>query len=287
MSPLRPAGVTPSRFTRFAAFSSLLFACGTSSTSPSPTPEAGLPPGVDAATPQDGAAPVDGGTDAGAPRACVPTVAQTTDAGLSCTAPDAGPAPDGGLGDGGIRDVCTPPSVVSFTPRWIAPTGYHQGKCTAAQRTTYRTVCLGTQADGGAACKSFLGTAEGKACEECILPSTGPYLGALTATGGFVAVNVAGCIALLEPCNESCAHDYLATIECEAAACGTCARMAGVTSAELDACESTAAACGCRAYADKSACTELFTGPDHPAAGCMQSTFAAAYDVAAEVFCGP
>jgi hypothetical protein len=222
--------------------------------------------------------------DSGPPPVCVAIGTQLPDAGVVCTFDGGGPGEAGADGGG---PVCDPGSIAAFAPTWIAPAGYHQGKCTADQRATFKTICLGTQADGGAACKAFTGTAAGKACEECILPSTGTALGALLATGGFVSPNTAGCIALVEPCNESCAHDYLADIECAALACNACSKDVNSTTAQINACEATAHACGCSSYAQKAACVDLLTGTDHPAARCLQPDFSSSYDVVAEVFCGP
>src|SRR5438445_1060611 len=105
---------------------------------------------------------------------------------------DSGKKDSGGGGvdtgiDGG--DICTPPATVTYTKKWVAPHA-HQNACSQANIDLFRKVCFGTQADGGAACKSFTNSAAGKTCQECILPTTGTALGALIATGGFVSPNI-------------------------------------------------------------------------------------------------
>ena len=155
---------------------------------------------------------------------------------------------DSGNNDGG-GDICTPPATVTYTKSWKAPHA-HQSACSQANIDLFRKVCLGTQADGGAACKSFTGTAAGKACEECIIPSTGTALGALLVTGGFVSPNIAGCIAIAQGTvadGAGCASASLYLSECRAVACGACAKDSNTTTDMINACDTAADLGACTA----------------------------------------
>ena len=241
-----------------------------SGASESGTEETGTPPppGNDASTPSDGA------VSDGAPYVCVPISPPPADAGRIC-------ASDGSAGNG----ICDGGGVATFTQKWIPPSGAHQNLCTAQDIDTYAQVCLGVQTDGGAACKSF--EASRKTCTDCLLPSTITALGPLVPDGHFVSPNIAGCIALLEPCNEGCAHDVLTAVECGQAVCGACSQDANSSADMINGCDTTASNCGCAAYEAKAACEYELTGPQHPASICLQADFLSSFKAMAPIFCGP
>src|SRR5262249_16889175 len=152
------------------------------------------------------------------PTTCVPISGQA-DAGVGACTQDGG----GSINDGGGGACVALASVGSFTPSYKPPSGAHQNKCTSQQIDDFHTFCLGTGDGNG--CQSFLATAEGKTCAQCILtqPTAAAYGPLVDHTSeGFVSLNTAGCIALMEPCNEQCAKDITALSQCDDAACVNC-----------------------------------------------------------------
>jgi hypothetical protein len=118
--------------------------------------------------------------------------------------------------------------------------------------------------------------------------SSAPSYGALIQFHSpFVVVNKAGCVALAEPCNLSCAQAMLAPFACQGASCGpSCSDSAG-----YQACETDALSCAsCGAYtAAASACTMQLSGAQHPAAAfcaLTSTTFQASYTAVATFMCG-
>jgi hypothetical protein len=195
---------------------------------------------------------------------------------------------DTGAGGDSGGDICTPPPTVTYTKAWHAPHP-HQDACSQANIDLFRKVCLGTQADGGAACKSFTGTAAGKACEECILPSTGTALGALLATGGFVSPNIAGCIAIAQGTvadGAGCASASLNLSECRAVACGACAKDANTTTDLINACDTAADQGACTAESTAAGCLDQLADAGGAAGACLAGTdFDSTYSAIVPVFC--
>ena len=193
----------------------------------------------------------------------------------------------GTFGDGG-GDICTPPATVTYTKSWKAPHP-HQAACSQANIDLFRKICLGPQTDGGAACKSFTGTAAGKTCEECILPSTGTLLGPLLATGGFVSINVSGCIALAQGTaadGAGCASASLYLSECRAVACGACAKDANTTTDMINACDTAADNGACAADAAAAKCLDQLADAGGTGAACLAGTdFDTSYAAVVPVFC--
>jgi len=194
---------------------------------------------------------------------------------------------DSGNNDGG-GDICTPPATVTYTKSWKAPHA-HQSACSQANIDLFRKVCLGTQADGGAACKSFTGTAAGKACEECIIPSTGTALGALLVTGGFVSPNIAGCIAIAQGTvadGAGCASASLYLNECRAVACNACAKDANTTTDMINACDTAADQGACSAESTAAGCLDGLADAGGAAGACLGGTdFDSTYSAIVPIFC--
>jgi hypothetical protein len=192
----------------------------------------------------------------------------------------------GTTGDGG--DLCTPPGSVTYTKTWKPPHP-HQAACSQADIDLFRQVCLGTQSDGGAACKAFTGTAAGKACEECIIPSTGAALGVLLVTGGYVSPNIAGCIAIAQNTvadGAGCASASLYLSECRAAACGACSKDPNTTPDMINACDTAADTGACQAESAAAGCLDQIADAGGAAAACLGGTdFDSTYSAIAPIFC--
>jgi hypothetical protein len=210
----------------------------------------------------DAEAGVDAGTDSG------------VDAGI-CTPPQPG--------------VCGPGDVSGFQPTWHPPTGAHQGACTTAQFPAYYTACLDPNATV-TTCDAF--TQANAACAACITTDdTAAQYGPLVNRTqiGVVSVNVAGCIALLEPCNLGCAQAYAANDECTETSCGpNCPVVDDISFQDYQACTQTADQCGCATRNASAQCVTQLTGSQHPAGQCLAgTTFQQFYDFVAPLFCGP
>jgi hypothetical protein len=249
--------------------------------------DGGVDGGVDG-TVSDARAPDDGATatDNHVPSTCVP-LAFTPDGG---TDPSCRPW-DGGAGDAAFDagGTCSPHDA-NFVPTWKPPAPIHQGKCTQQQIDDFHRFCLGS--GDAVACQSFLSTAGAKDCAGCILtqPTANVY-GPLIdhTTQGFVSPNVAGCVAALEPCNESCGQALEARAQCDEAACNSCTVTDGESLKALNACTDWADKCGsCTDYARKAACENELTGNDHPASVCFHgNNFDESYAAIVPIFCGP
>lgn len=201
---------------------------------------------------------------------------------------DSGSLVDTGTGGDGGGDICTPPTSVTYTKSWKAPHA-HQNACSQANIDLFRKVCLGAQSDGGAACKSFTGTAAGKACEDCIIPTSGTALGALLVTGGFVSPNIAGCIAIAQGTvsdGAGCASASLYLSECRAAACGACAKDTNTTTDMINACDTAADEGACNAEATAAGCLDQVADGGGAAAQCLSGNdFDSTYSAIVPIFC--
>jgi hypothetical protein len=222
---------------------------------------------------------------------CSSSTTNTTPDDGGTTVADSGkkdaPTIDTGAGDGG-GDICTPPTTITYTKSWKAPHP-HQDACSQGNIDLFRKVCLGTQSDNGAACKSFTGTAAGKACEECIIPSTGTALGALLVTGGFVSPNIAGCIAIAQGTvadGAGCASASLYLSECRAVACGACAKDTNTTADMINACDQAADQGACTAEATAAGCLDTLADAGGAPGACLAGTdFDTTYTAIVPVFC--
>ncbi len=217
----------------------------------------------------------------------IPTPTPTPNPNPNPKPPPIPPPPPTGDCDAGVQgQVCTPACAVTYTKQWRAPHP-HQKDCTQANIDLFAKVCLGTQSDGGAACKAFTNSVAGKACQECILPSNGPALGAIIATGGFIVPNLAGCIAIEQGTiadGAGCASASLYLTECRAVACGACAKDPNTTADMINACDNAADQSACAPEVAAAKCIDTLPAP---ASQCITAAgdFASAYAAIAPVFC--
>lgn len=245
--------------------------------------EAGTPP----ATTTTSTTPPPVCTPLAAPDAGVPDAAPRDASGDAMA--DAAGSADAGTCPPPTVGTCAPANVATFMPQYKPPTGGHQGKCTSAQLDAYFTACDGPSSSR-ANCAAF--RTNNAACATCLesqesAPSWGPLV---FTTNGVVQINIPGCIAILEPCNETCARAYEAALQCEFAACETNCPVTTdpATLQAFQTCDDTADRCGCSKYAAGSTCAEGLTGPGHPAAICTSAAdFQTYFKQVAPVFCGP
>jgi len=160
------------------------------------------------------------------------------------------------------------PEPVAFSPAKLTPPGAHLGVCSPSEIDAFLANCLGPNAVPHG-CESF--AKNHPACAVCMMPDYGkdPYGVVQIREGGLASVNITGCIAAAEPCNQPCAQAYADTEECQKA---SCAGAACDTASKRIACFGEAASCVCKEHRDHATCTEALTGPAHPAAGCLEGT---------------
>jgi hypothetical protein len=207
------------------------------------------------------------------------------------------------LGDGGLSEdggpledsafvvtldanACSPASVATFAPRWVAPRAY-AAACTAEQITSYAT-CLSSNNPASTDCAPW-GAVDGgvnSACRACLLDSssTDGAWGPIVDYGqGVRQPNVAGCVALAtgQDTGVGCAGDYEQLQGCEMQAC---AANCASSSAALTACVANADSAGCSTYAGLASCS----ADAGPAATCIASasaSFVEVFRAIAPVFC--
>jgi hypothetical protein len=129
---------------------------------------------------------------------------------------DASPATD--AGDPGSSCAAGCPPAITFTPKWIPPTGAHQDRCTAGQIAAFYDECLSANATS-TTCAPFgpNGDSADRACAACLVtPSTDAAWGPLVQDKGVVNVNLAGCVALLDVAGGvACAKAEVARAQCD------------------------------------------------------------------------
>jgi hypothetical protein len=200
---------------------------------------------------------------------------------------------DGGSCPAPVVDTCAMGDVAGFTNTWVPPSGLHQGVCSSMAMDGVYTGCLASGATETSCNDAATTYAD---CYNCVITFEGmsaTYGPLIDTNNDLVEINVAGCIALLEPCNLTCAEEVQAASECENAACeSNCPISTTASVTAFDTCEDTAASCdpnGCDTFATQATCADELTGAGHPASICVATyaTFADYYDAVVPVFCGP
>ncbi len=183
---------------------------------------------------------------------------------------------------------CYPHDMSSWSPSWHPPFGARQGACTDQQIADYYDACRGptwTQA----ACTAFGQNLQNATCLTCMeTPVYAAHYGVVVLEMQTNWVNVAGCIALVEPCNTACAQAIDAVAQCWTAACEPYCQQA--TNAELQQCEqSSVNSCAtCEGFFVDAPCITQLMAADHPAStlcGLTQSG-GAEFSAIAKTICG-
>jgi hypothetical protein len=192
------------------------------------------------------------------------------------------PPPPGA--DASVPPQCGPVTVSNFAPSWQPPNA-HQNACTQKNIDDFRTFCLGT--GDAQACQSFLATAAGKACAQCILTApTAATLGPLVdhSAQGYVSLNVAGCVALRQG-NDTCAKVLSALEQCDDAACVNCKVVDDASLLALNQCIAIAKSQTCATYAGPATCADpLFKSGQCPSDD-PAGDFTSGYNQLAPMFC--
>jgi hypothetical protein len=161
---------------------------------------------------------------------------------------------------------CYPHDMSSWSPSWRPPFGARQGACTDQQITGYYDACRGPN-QTQALCTAFGQNLQNATCLACMeTPVYAAHYGVVVLDMLTNWVNVAGCIALAEPCNTACAQAINAVAQCWTAACEPYCQQ--VPYAELQQCEQTSAnACPtCEGFFVDAPCITQLMAAGHPAA---------------------
>jgi hypothetical protein len=240
--------------------------------------EAGTDSGSDAG--DAGTDAGDGGKDGGDAGACVAINMSTIDGGTN------------GVCLGG--DGCTPQPLGTFSPTWRPPTATHQNVCTAAQISDHFEVCYGpfaTQVD----CDAFEADPTNSACMTCMITpdsaaSHGPLI-RVPGAPGIDYLNLAGCVAVYESCNQACAEKIQESFQCGQAACQD---VCPLTEEDIfsywdnEFClEDSASQCCLQVNNEASMCIETLIDPSHAANVCFAGTGEEFYNRVVPLFCGP
>ena len=225
---------------------------------------------------------------ASAPDAGTPDASGQPEAGACLLVNVENASPTGPSCDSIDAGACQIADLSGFSPTWSPPTGYHQGLCTLEEITESYNACDG-EGSSGPACAAFV-EAHGP-CFNCINTSFGDARSGplINLSNGVALNNLGGCLALLEPCNLSCAKAINARLACEAAAC---VDNCGTNEGNFDNCTAAADECapdGCLAYVEDANCANTIADQfdRHPGSVCFQQTFGQYYNVVAPIFCGP
>ncbi len=119
--------------------------------------------------------------------------------------------------------ACYPHDTSGLAPTWTPTMGPHLGVCNSEQISAFYTACEDTSSTT-TTCNAWKNAAANSACFGCLYtPSTASSYGALVyyVNNELDEVNAFGCIALSEPCNQSCGAAMLAQLECENASCSS------------------------------------------------------------------
>jgi hypothetical protein len=191
---------------------------------------------------------------------------------------------------GGDASACQPGDVGTYRPgSYRLASGAGQGACIAGASgdpiAGFFDACLGPSATTDK-CNTF--RSANSTCVSCILtPESAPKYGPLIEHGGFVTVNVAGCIELADPGALACAKAVQALAGCELAACeANCPVHDSDSLTAYEACATNAETGGCDTYATAATCA--LTEPDAVAdtAACL-GDFQTFYTNVVPRFCGP
>jgi hypothetical protein len=191
---------------------------------------------------------------------------------------------DAGGDDGPAAMGCPTPADVSS---WMPP-AFHAPKtsssaCTAKDIADYDTACLNNMTRTSADCTAF--TMAHPSCVSCLeSKSTDTTWGPIVTFSGVINVNLAGCLALLDPAGASCAQKVQEYDECVHTACdGVCAVTSPQTFALWKQCRDTATAQACNPYEQAASCISTDDAGTlcNPPGG-----FDAAFLAVAPIFCG-
>jgi hypothetical protein len=191
----------------------------------------------------------------------------------------------GGDGSDDAAPACVAlTDIGSFTPSY-KPAAAHKDACTQQNIDNFRTFCLGT--GDAQACQSFLATAAGKTCAQCILTQpTAAALGPLIdhTSQGFVSLNTAGCLEIAQG-NNTCAKAISALSQCDDAACVNCKVTDDASLQELNACTGVSEQGACAQYVQPAQCADQAAEAGNAGVCLSGNDFTSGYNAIVPIFC--
>lgn len=185
------------------------------------------------------------------------------DVAAPCVAIGIGPLPkNGGAACPAETGTCYPHDLTSWSPSWHPAVGAKLGKCSDTQIDDYFAACR-SSTWSQPKCTSF-----GKAnvdCTQCLESNIASARYGVAVFGYQTNwLNIAGCVALVEPCNQPCAEALNALQQCSMTACDAYCTL--TTQAAAGACESSSWTCAtCQELEPLAGCMAQISGVDHPA----------------------
>jgi hypothetical protein len=224
--------------------------------------------------------------------ATLAVAACTSEASSPTSVRDAGTTADannGGSSDGGtaVTDAgaCRPADVSIFQPSYKPASGAGQGACIPQHVDAYLDGCL-RQTSTEKTCTDAKAIVD-KACQTCLItPATAERYGPVLAHGGYITLNLAGCLELTGgPAGLRCAKDLQASEACQKSACDqNCPVKDRDTLGSWEACAEAAAAGGCKTFHERIGCIGDFADAG-PASYCIAPTFEESFRRFALLFC--
>jgi hypothetical protein len=245
---------------------------------------------VDAGLPHDATAPDahDDGSRGDADAGVVDGAQSDGGDGATCVVVASEPIPtNGGAACPSETGGCYPHDLSSWSPSWNPPFGAKQGACTDQQITDYYDACRGSN-ETQALCTAFGQNVQNATCIACMeTPVYAAHYGVVVLDMQTNWLNIAGCIALVEPCNLACAQAINGIAQCLTAACEPSCTSAELQQCELDSAESCPT---CEGFYVNTPCyTELQTA-GHPASTLcglsQQGGSLPAFTAVAKMICG-
>ncbi len=199
---------------------------------------------------------------------------------------DGGPG-DGGGGSGGDGGMCAGPPRIPDPDSivWRPPLGPTLGHCDAQQIATYASLCVNASTASVSGCEATFGPAgftTDRVCAACLTTDASqPAYGPLVRTSLATAFNRAGCIAVSDPAQLSCAKAVQAAEQCAILACEPpiCAATSNATQ-----CLNAAATSVCSGY--PTTCASSLAAPVQNACLSFASLDQAFIALAKKICCG-
>jgi hypothetical protein len=177
--------------------------------------------------------------------------------------------------DDGYEGGCRPGMDVlggGFTGLSYAPPPPYGAACNAADIDELYDSCISRGlVTAGQCAQAFPDLDPRGACETCVFDSsgTGPFLTDYPDYA-YYYVNVAGCVALAEPCNVACAKSIAANTACTSASCSYICQGYAASIAQIGDCQSAAETCPCAQEQSLSgACVDAIQARGSPASFCV------------------
>lgn len=196
--------------------------------------------------------------------------------------------------DTGTLADCVPWELPGFEdPKWIAPDALGQGRCSDTV-VDLMVRCLLSSTVDETVCNDTLYDTANDDCYNCLFTDVevSKKLGPMIISGGYVTINVGGCVAAKEgnTTGSSCGAKFAAGALCEEQACTpNCSTEGGDAAlAAFDSCKEMASKGVCEPFSTPANCADPLLAAGGVAAVCAVDTtdFLNSAVVMGRIFCG-